>query len=105
MDEPECHCQRCWLRNHPDDPGGWPNSESPDGWTDGTIRVAVRCLVNVAPYMVNPGVEVESHCEFFGHTMAEAEAKARRHLKAGPWTCAVARKHSTDLLFPEGVRS
>lgn len=105
MTEPECECRRCWAGNHPEDnQAPWLTVPPSRTWLQGTIRVAVPCVVHIAPGLLPPGIEVESECEFFGHSLASVRAAARKHLLAGPEECPVARDHMILLILPDGTK-
>lgn len=102
MSEPICVCGRCWRLNRTNDPKAWPTIAPPRTWSEGTIRVALPCTIAVV-YALGETVEVQSECEFFGHTLAEALSKAARHRKEGARLCPVAFKHADDLVLPDGA--
>lgn len=101
LDPPSCECGVCWRLDRENDPKAWPTIAPPRTWSDGTIRVAVPCVVRL-PVGFFPRIEVESECEFFGHSLNEARAAARLHLRK-PKSCRVAREHYTKLLLPDGT--
>jgi hypothetical protein len=76
----------------------------PRTWFDGTIRVGLPCTI-LAVYALGETVEVQSECEFWGHTLAEALAKAARHRKDGVKLCPIAFKHADDFVLPDGVET
>jgi hypothetical protein len=100
--DPVCVCGRCWRLDRANDPKAWPTIAPPRTWSDGTIRVALPCTIAVV-YSMGETVEVESECEFFGHTLAEALSKAARHRRDGTKFCRVAFKHADDFVLPDGV--
>jgi hypothetical protein len=95
-------CGTCWGRNRDNDPKAWPTIAPWRTWSQGTIRVALPCTV-AAVYSMGEVIEVQSECEFFGHSLAEALAKAARHRRDGVKACAIAFKHADDFVFPDGV--
>lgn len=104
MSEPVCECGRCWRKNHPDSWELWPTTPPPRTWTDGTIRVAVPCLIRVAYHLLPPGIEVESECEFWGHDLEDVRRRARRHILVGPDACTTASEHTPVLILPDGAK-
>jgi hypothetical protein len=82
------------------DPKAWPTIAPPRTWSEGTIRVAVPCVVRL-PVGFTVAADIESECEFFGHTLAQAREAARTHLRY-PGRCRVAREHYTKLVLPDG---
>jgi hypothetical protein len=101
LDPPACECGICWRLNRDNDPKAWPTIAPPRTWSEGTIRVIVPCVVRL-PVGFFPHIEVESECEFFGHSLNEARAAARLHLRK-PKLCRVAREHYTKLVLPDGT--
>lgn len=102
MRDPACVCGTCWSRNRDNDPKAWPCLPVTHTWAEGTVRVGLPCVLAV---QVAWGVimEVESECEFFGHSLTEALGKAGRHRRAGPKFCPVATKHGDAFTLPDGV--
>jgi hypothetical protein len=101
VNEPVCVCGLCWSFSHEDDPQAWPTIAPPRTWFEGTIRVALPCTIAIG-YPMGGAIEVESECEFFGHTLSEALAKAAQHRRDGVKYCPVAAKHAEDFVLPEG---
>lgn len=102
MSDPVCVCGTCWRRDRDNDPKAWPTIAPPRTWSEGTIRVALPCTIAVV-YSMGEVIEVQSECEFFGHTLTEALAKAARHRRDGAKACWVAFKHADDFVLPEGA--
>lgn len=100
-DPPACECGICWRQDRDNDPKAWPTIAPWRTWSQGTIRVAVPCVVKLPTGLLNGSVEVHSECEFYGHSLNEARAAARLHLRK-PKACRVARFHFTKLLLPDG---
>lgn len=99
MSEPVCVCGRCWALDRTNDPKAWPTIPPWRTWSEGTVRVALPCVIT-AEVAIGQRVEVESECEFYGHTLAEALAKADRHRRA---YCPIAVRHAEDFVLPDGA--
>lgn len=102
MSDPVCVCGTCWGRNRANDPKAWPTVPPWRTWSEGTIRVALPCMITVV-YPLGVTIEVESECEFFGHTLTEALFKAARHRRRGVRSCRIAAKHGDDFVLPPGA--
>lgn len=100
LNPPACECGICWRLDRANDPKAWPTIAPARTWVEGTIRVVVPCVVKL-PVGFFPRVEIESECEFFGHSLNEARTAARLHLRT-PKACRVAREHLTKLVLPDG---
>lgn len=96
----ECTCLRCWNRNHPGDPN-WP-VQPMGATTQGTVEVQIPCEIVFELDSGRPKnrIVVTSACRFFGHTVAEARARAIRHLRLGAEACTTARAHTPRLYWP-----
>lgn len=102
MSDPVCVCGRCWRLDRNNDPKAWPTIAPPRTWSEGTIRVALPCTIMIV-FSMGETVEVQSECEFWGHTFPEALFKAARHRRAGAKACAIAFKHGDDFVLPDGA--
>jgi hypothetical protein len=102
VSDPVCVCGRCWSRDRANDPKAWPSIPPWRTWTHGTIRVALPCVLLVDLGM-GRRIEVESECEFWGHSLTEALGKAGSHRRAGAKLCKIAVKHAEDFVLPDGA--
>jgi hypothetical protein len=102
VSDPVCVCGTCWGRDRDNDPRAWPTLPVTSTWAEGTVRVALPCVI-LARVGWNQTMEIESECEFFGHTLSEALAKAGRHRRAGAKYCRIAAKHGDDFVLPDGA--
>lgn len=100
LPEPVCVCARCWVANRENDPKAWPTIPPWRTWSEGTIRVAIPCLVRT-PLGYLRDIQVASECEFYGHTLAEARRAARLHLRDAKH-CQIASEHHMLLIWPNG---
>jgi hypothetical protein len=99
-EQPVCECARCWAANRDNDPKAWPTIPPWHTWSQGTIRVAIPCLVRT-PLGFLRDIDITSECEFFGHSLNEARRAARLHLRDAKH-CPIASEHNTMLIWPNG---
>lgn len=102
MNDLICVCGRCWAFDRTNDPKAWPTIPPWRTWVQGTVRVALPCVV-VVEIAVGRRIEVESECEFWGHSLNDALAQADRHRRAGATYCPIATKHAEDFVLPDGA--